>query len=305
MEGGSGGGVCTSGSMSTVSKEDNLMVSTEVSSYPDEAELELGLGLSLGGGGGGGGVKPQEQGWAQYGRILTAKDFPSTVSSSSSSSSSLSRANRTTVGTKRRADSVAASNNGSQVVGWPPIRAYRMNSLANQSKSLVTEDLNSMVEKSKSTNTMVENTYNGSNNTNGYAKKKGPLNTSFFVKVNMDGIPIGRKVDLSAHSCYETLAKTLEEMFQGPTTTVNAIGSSNENYDAMTESTRPSKLLDGSSDFVLTYEDKEGDWMLVGDVPWGMFLGSARRLRIMRTSDANGLAPRIQERNGRQRSMRI
>ncbi|CBI37194.3 unnamed protein product, partial [Vitis vinifera] len=232
------------------------MVSTEVSSYPDEAELELGLGLSLGGGGG--------------------------VSSSSSSSSSLSRANRTTVGTKRRADSVAASNNGSQVVGWPPIRAYRMNSLANQSKSLVTEDLNSMVEKSKR-----------------------PLNTSFFVKVNMDGIPIGRKVDLSAHSCYETLAKTLEEMFQGPTTTVNAIGSSNENYDAMTESTRPSKLLDGSSDFVLTYEDKEGDWMLVGDVPWGMFLGSARRLRIMRTSDANGLAPRIQERNGRQRSMRI
>jgi len=29
-----------------------------------------------------------------------------------------------------------------------------------------------------------------------------------------------------------------------------------------------SKWLDGSSDFVLTYEDKEGDWMLVGDVPW-------------------------------------
>jgi hypothetical protein len=27
-------------------------------------------------------------------------------------------------------------------------------------------------------------------------------------------------------------------------------------------------LLSGGSDFVLTYEDKEGDWMLVGDVPW-------------------------------------
>lgn len=35
------------------------------------------------------------------------------------------------------------------------------------------------------------------------------------------------------------------------------------------QATKPSKLLDGSSDFVLTYEDKEGDWMLVGDVPWG------------------------------------
>lgn len=33
--------------------------------------------------------------------------------------------------------------------------------------------------------------------------------------------------------------------------------------------TKPSKLLDGSSEFVLTYEDKDGDWMLVGDVPWG------------------------------------
>lgn len=32
--------------------------------------------------------------------------------------------------------------------------------------------------------------------------------------------------------------------------------------------TKSSRLLDGSSDFVLTYEDKEGDWMLVGDVPW-------------------------------------
>ena len=27
-------------------------------------------------------------------------------------------------------------------------------------------------------------------------------------------------------------------------------------------------LLSGGSDFVLTYEDKDGDWMLVGDVPW-------------------------------------
>lgn len=31
---------------------------------------------------------------------------------------------------------------------------------------------------------------------------------------------------------------------------------------------QPALLLDGSSDFVLTYKDKDGDWMLVGDVPW-------------------------------------
>ncbi|GMJ01005.1 hypothetical protein HRI_003769700 [Hibiscus trionum] len=31
---------------------------------------------------------------------------------------------------------------------------------------------------------------------------------------------------------------------------------------------------------VLTYEDREGDWMMVGDVPWEMFLSAVRRLKI-------------------------
>jgi auxin-responsive protein IAA len=57
--------------------------------------------------------------------------------------------------------------------------------------------------------------------------------------------------------------------------------------------TRLKILPDGSSGLVLTYEDKEGDWMLVGDVPWGMFIGSVRRLRIMKTSEATGTAKMI------------
>jgi len=36
--------------------------------------------------------------------------------------------------------------------------------------------------------------------------------------------------------------------------------------DKMSES-RLMDLLHGS-EYVLTYEDKDGDWMLVGDVPW-------------------------------------
>lgn len=39
--------------------------------------------------------------------------------------------------------------------------------------------------------------------------------------------------------------------------------------DMIIDARKPSKLLDSSSEFVLTYEDREGDWMLVGDVPWG------------------------------------
>lgn len=36
--------------------------------------------------------------------------------------------------------------------------------------------------------------------------------------------------------------------------------------DKLTEN-RLMDLLHGS-EYVLTYEDKDGDWMLVGDVPW-------------------------------------
>ncbi|RWW05817.1 hypothetical protein BHE74_00019635 [Ensete ventricosum] len=87
------------------------------------------------------------------------------------------------------------------------------------------------------------------------------MRRSFFVKVKMDGDPIGRKVDLNAHHSYEALAVALELMFHKPTM-ASALAVSV--YGA-----KISNLLDGSSEFALTYEDKDGDWMLVGDVPWG------------------------------------
>lgn len=30
----------------------------------------------------------------------------------------------------------------------------------------------------------------------------------------------------------------------------------------------PLTLLDSAADFIITYEDSEGDCMLVGDIPW-------------------------------------
>ncbi|XP_041004816.1 auxin-responsive protein IAA11-like isoform X2 [Juglans microcarpa x Juglans regia] len=312
VSGGGGGGSITSGvSMSTVSKDDNLVLSSEdSSSCLEESELELGLGLSLGGGS----CKAQQgPRGGQYARFLTAKDFPyvgssssASSASSSSSSSSLSRANVSS-GTKRSADSVAAANGARyQVVGWPPVRAYRMNSMVSQTKLPVTEVFNSLIGKSRNSNTTDgKETNNGCDKSNVNAKVKGHSRSSLFVKVNMDGTPIGRKVDLSAHSCYATLTQKLEDMFQTSSTMMNSIRSSGEEHDMMVEATRRSRLLDGSSEFVLTYEDREGDWMLVGDVPWGMFISSVRRLRIMRTSEANGLAQRSEETNGRQRTKPI
>ncbi|XP_057959588.1 auxin-responsive protein IAA13-like [Malania oleifera] len=303
--GGDSPGISANDSDSTVSK---VGMSSDASFYPAEAELELGLGLSLGRGGGGGvAVRPKTVPYVR-GRFLTAKDLPSVLPHGSSSPAASRFPNRASAssiaavsGTKRAADSVAqeiapAGGGGvvSQVVGWPPIRAYRMNNLVNQSKTLTSEE-DETCEDDKFKDTSKKKVYNGSNKKNTTTMEKGHLG---FVKVNMDGLPIGRKVDLNAHACYETLAQALEDMFFNPTTGITSIRSSGESEQAR----KASKLLDGSSEFVLTYEDKEGDWMLVGDVPWEMFLNTVKRFRIMKTSEANGLAPRFQETDGWQRS---
>ncbi|KAF8114471.1 hypothetical protein N665_0036s0006 [Sinapis alba] len=239
------GGSAAIGSASTLSNDENLVVSSEDSSSPTENGLELRLTLSLG-----------RKGYREC-RVSHADD--SSSSSSSSSPSSLSRAS-VTAGIKRTADSMAATTG--QVVGWPPIRTYRMNSMVNQAKTLAMEEVRQQVNKSEATK----------------------MRSSMFVKVTMDGIPIGRKIDLNAHKCYESLSNTLEDMFLKPNTV-----SSTQETDGHLE-TKLKILPDGSSGLVLTYEDKEGDWMLVGDVPWRMFIGTVKRLRIMKTSEATGAA---------------
>ncbi|MQL97107.1 hypothetical protein Taro_029792 [Colocasia esculenta] len=92
-----------------------------------------------------------------------------------------------------------------------------------------------------------------------------PLQATFFVKVYMEGIPIGRKVDLFAHQGYDELIRTLRRMFR----TTNII-------------CPDVAQVSSNKAHVLTYEDKEGDWMMVGDVPWEMFLTSVKRLKITR-----------------------
>ncbi|RLM79919.1 auxin-responsive protein IAA9-like [Panicum miliaceum] len=84
-----------------------------------------------------------------------------------------------------------------------------------------------------------------------------------YVKVKKEGDAIGRKVDLSLHASYDELLATLGRMF--PTT-------SNQDDKEISSST---------SHVVVTYEDGEGDWMLVGDVPWDDFARSVKRLKIL------------------------
>ncbi|CAH1425500.1 unnamed protein product [Lactuca virosa] len=154
-----------------------------------------------------------------------------------------------------------------QVVGWPPIRSFRKNTMtANLSKN---DDANAAEEN------------------------LGCL----YVKVSMDGAPYLRKVDLKTCKNYSQLSKALEKMFDRFT-----LGQCTSNGLRGQEGLCESNLKDllHQNESVLTYEDKDGDWMLVGDVPWEMFIDSCKRLRIMKGSEAIGLAPRSMEKSKNQ-----
>ncbi|KAG9142733.1 hypothetical protein Leryth_005490 [Lithospermum erythrorhizon] len=104
-------------------------------------------------------------------------------------------------------------------------------------------------------------------------KAESDASSIMFVKVSMDGVPYLRKIDLKGYKSYQELLNALENMFKCGT-----FGeySEREGYYG--------------SEFAPTYEDKDGDWMLVGDVPFDMFLNSCKRLRIIKGSEAKGLA---------------
>nr|XP_043609862.1 auxin-induced protein 22D-like [Erigeron canadensis] len=101
--------------------------------------------------------------------------------------------------------------------------------------------------------------------------KKMDMGLGIYVKVSMDGAPYLRKMDLKMYKSYEELMNGLQEMFKCKI----GLYSEREGYNG--------------SQHAPTYEDKDGDWMLVGDVPWDMFINSCKRLRIMKSCEARGL----------------
>ncbi|KAK4413890.1 Auxin-responsive protein IAA14 [Sesamum alatum] len=109
--------------------------------------------------------------------------------------------------------------------------------------------------------------------------RKNMMKNCKYVKVAVDGAPYLRKVDLEIYTSYQELLAALEEMF----TCLTICNVVNER-----------KIMDTSNgtEYVPTYEDRDGDWMLVGDVPWKMFVESCKRMRLMKSSEAVGLGPK-------------
>ncbi|KAJ1284751.1 hypothetical protein BS78_03G229200 [Paspalum vaginatum] len=156
-----------------------------------------------------------------------------------------------------------------QVVGWPPVRNYRKNTLAAASAS-----------KSKAPAEDAAASGGG-----------GPM----YVKVSMDGAPYLRKVDIRMYSSYEDLSVALEKMFSCFIAGQSGLCKSSSK-DRLNNGSNTDAVQD--SEYVLTYEDKDADWMLVGDLPWDLFTTICRKLKIMRGSDAVGIAPRTIEQTG-------
>lgn len=88
-----------------------------------------------------------------------------------------------------------------------------------------------------------------------------------YVKVNMDGVMVGRKVCVLDYGGYPTLAHQLEDMFGR-------------------QSASGLRLFQAGSEFSLFYKDREDNWRAVGDVPWKEFVEKVRRLRIAKRSEA-------------------
>ncbi|CAM0958264.1 unnamed protein product [Alopecurus aequalis] len=94
---------------------------------------------------------------------------------------------------------------------------------------------------------------------------------SMFVKVYMEGVPIGRKLDLLLLDGYDGLLDLLGRMFKASIIYPDAVGGDHDQVAV------PG---DKQGRHVLTYQDHEGDWLVAGDVPWELFVEGVKKLRI-------------------------
>lgn len=148
------------------------------------------------------------------------------------------------------------------VVGWPPVRSFRRN-LANGSSSKQSLEQQQQNDDEASCD-----------------KAKQTCKRSPLIKINMDGIPIGRKINLSAYDSYQKLSSAVQDLFCGFLEAQN-----DESRGRGAEEKMFSGLLDGTGEYTLVCEDSEGGRTLVGHLPWNVFVSTAKRLRVMESSE--------------------
>ncbi|GLT90698.1 hypothetical protein SLE2022_086190 [Rubroshorea leprosula] len=91
------------------------------------------------------------------------------------------------------------------------------------------------------------------------------------TKVHMQGMAVGRGVDLTRFDCYEDLLKKFEEMFD-----------------------IEGQLCGSTKKWQVVYTDDEDDIMMVGDDPWHEFCSMVRKIFIYAPEEAKKLSPKVQ-----------
>ncbi|XP_073045506.1 auxin response factor 1-like isoform X2 [Primulina eburnea] len=90
------------------------------------------------------------------------------------------------------------------------------------------------------------------------------------TKVHMQGIAVGRAVDLTRFNSYEDLLNKFEEMFE-------IVG----------------ELTGSEKKWQVVYTDDEDDMMMVGDDPWHEFCTMVKKIYIYTAEEAKRLSPKI------------
>nr|AAD14520.1 putative auxin-induced protein [Arabidopsis thaliana] len=114
----------------------------------------------------------------------------------------------------------------------------------------------------------------------GYYNNEGESRGKYaYVKVNLDGLVVGRKVCLVDQGAYATLALQLNDMFGKPCSDPQA--SSYKYVSEGMQTVSGLRLFQTESEFSLVYRDREGIWRNVGDVPWNSYIFSIQKLSIL------------------------
>ncbi|XP_057537812.1 auxin-responsive protein IAA28-like [Amaranthus tricolor] len=127
------------------------------------------------------------------------------------------------------------------IVGWPPIKSYRKR---------LNDQYRHQQRRHDRNFPAMENGGRGVV----YGRSR-----SMFVKVQIEGFFITRKIDLKLYNSYQALISSLLTMF--------------------------AKGQESMDDYELTYQDINGDWLLARDVPWRYFMDSVQRLKLRRRDD--------------------
>ncbi|CAN6564108.1 unnamed protein product [Malus baccata var. baccata] len=146
---------------------------------------------------------------------------------------------------------VVIENDGDGLVGWPPIKSWR--------KEICFHHHHNNHCGGNLTTGNINGCGGGGGRSGSSSNSNQYYYNSKFVKVKMEGVGIARKIDLSLHQSFQTLTDSLMDMFD--------------------------KCQMDSNNYKLTYQDRDGDWLLAQDVPWRSFIRSVQRLKLVKRNN--------------------